>query len=189
MTRWLIDFGWGFIPAGSRRDAAWLLVLLGACVAAFVGYGFLASSRGSADRVARDLHDCRVIAGRIDQMRHLPSAAGSSELQEGEIVRLIEQASRTANMTRDQIARIWPEDARRLGQSPYKEKPTRIHLRRVTLRQTVTFLHALCDGQSGLRVSGLRLVAPREAETRELWSVEVTLSYLIFAPSHAQGNL
>src|SRR5258706_16381127 len=107
-------------------------------------YARLASARGAATEAGQDLADSRALAARIESLRRLPTVAGAAELGASDLSRQIEQAARAADFPEDSIERIEPEPARRVGETNYREVATQVRLRRVSLRQVFTFLHALC---------------------------------------------
>ncbi len=73
-----------------------------------------------------------------------------------------------------------------MGETNYREVATQVRLRRVTMRQVFTFLHALCAdapaSSSGLRLRSIRLAAPHGEETADRWTVESTLTYMVYSP-------
>jgi hypothetical protein len=157
----------------------------------------LADARASATGAAQDLADCRALASRIESLRRLPTVAGATELGAADLSRQIEQAARVADFPEGSVERIEPEPARRVGETNYREVATQVRLRHVTLRQVFTFLHALCAAAdtsatpsshgidrsaSGLRLRNIRLSAPRGEETADRWTVESTLTYMVYSP-------
>jgi hypothetical protein len=174
-----------------------LLLAVGWC------YVRLAGARASAAAAARDLADCRAQVARMDSLRRLPTVAGTAELGASDLSRQIEQAARVAEFPDDSVERIEPEPARRVGETNYSEVATQVRLRRVTLRQVFTFLHALCADApaaasssatsaarppSGLRLRSIRLAAPRGEETADRWTVESTLTYMVYSPRARSGS-
>jgi len=159
---------------------------------AAVGWSYmqLAESRAAESVAAQDLVDCRAIASRIESLRQRPAVAGAQLLGAADLSRRIELAAAAANFADGSIERIEPEPARRIGETNYREVPTQVRLRRVTLQQVFTFLHALSatpptadhNQQSILSVSDIRLSAPRGEEAGDRWTVESTLTYTVYAP-------
>jgi hypothetical protein len=158
-------------------------------------YTRLAGARAYAFAAGQDVADCRALAARIESLRRLPTVAGAAELGASDISRQIEQAARAAEFPEDSVERIEPEPARRVGETNYREVATQVRLRRVTLRQVFTFLHALCADASasspsasaarasfGLRLRSIRLSAPRGEEIADRWTVESTLTYMVYSP-------
>jgi hypothetical protein len=145
----------------------------------------LGASREAAAQAVADLASAQDIAGRIALLRQRPVVADAREAQGEDISRRIEEAAREAGVEETSLERIEPEPARRLGDTPYREKPTRLRLRHVTLQQLFQMLHALASeapGSSVLRLSSFRLSAPHGEEAGDEWMVESTLSCLVYDP-------
>jgi hypothetical protein len=171
--------------ARSRRRLALAVIACALVLALGWSWLWLSSSRQRAEDAAADLSACRDSATRIESLRRRPVVAGSRDVQTTELSRRIESASSAAGMPDGGLDRIEPEPPRRVGETPYRETPTRVRLRHVTLRQLFAFLHSLAgDGNAGpgLRLAALRLSAPRGEETGDQWSAEATLSYLVYDP-------
>jgi hypothetical protein len=173
-SRWMA----GMIAVASLAAVAWSSMRL-------------TDARASASAAAQDLADCRALADRIESLRRLPAVAGAAELGASDLSRQIEQAAKVAEFPDDSVERIEPEPARRVGETNYREVATQVRLRHVTLRQVFTFLHALCAdalsnalgrSASGLRLRSIRLSAPRGEETADRWTVESTLTYMVYSP-------
>jgi hypothetical protein len=159
-------------------------VILCALVVAIVwSWLTLAASRQAAMDAAADVSLCRDAASRIEQLRGRPAVAGSREVQATELSRRIEGSARAAGMPDGGLDQIEPEPPRRVGDTPYRQTPTRVRLRHVTLQQLFAFLHALAAEDSsgpGLRLEAIRLSAPRGEEAGEQWTAEATLTYLVY---------
>lgn len=146
---------------------------------------WLSTSRQAAADAAADLSACRDSAARIESLRRRPVVAGTQDVQATDLSRRIEEAAGAAGMPDGGLDRVEPEPGRPVGDSSYRETPTRVRLRDITLAQLFAFLHALAaDGQAGpgLRLAALRLSAPGGEETGDLWSAEATLTYLVYDP-------
>jgi len=168
-----------------RKRELWLIGTMLALLLLTVlwSYGQMSASKEAVLSAAQDTAQCRHLADRIGQLQHKPSLAGSSELAMTELARLIEQAAAGSEIPGGSLVRITPEAARRIGDSVYKEKPTQVLLRNVTLGQIVRFLHSLTGNDSGLEARQIRLSAPRDQQTGDQWVLEATLGYLIYAPA------
>ena len=138
--------------------------------------------RRAEGRTAEDLAACAALAAQIEALRARPRVAGSDEPPDRELAGRVERAAERVGISRDRVALVDPAPARRVADSAYKEKPTRIELRGVTLRQLVTLLHRVAAEREGLRVKRLRAVAPHGEEVGDCWNAEATLSHLIYAP-------
>ena len=144
--------------------------------------GYLADSRATAQAAIDDARQCARFVADIRNLRHQPSLAESQELQLQELTQRIESAAKQSRISLDSLVRIWPEPAKRVGDMPYKRKPTQVLFHRVTLPDLVGFLQHLSNQDAGPRVTRIRLTAPRGQEMGDQWSAEVTLTYLIYAP-------
>ena len=108
--------------------------------------------------------------------------AAESERGSAEISAPIEGAAKAAGIPADRLVRISPEPARRVGETAYKEKPTRAFLKNVRLKALVATAHALGGPETGLDLKSLRLTAPSRDATEETWSAELLFTYLIYEP-------
>lgn len=173
------------------RQAA-LLGLLALMLLGIAGWSYrhLDQQRRVAREASADLAEVQRFAQQIRAMRQRPAVAGSREMELNELTQRIERAAEEAQIAASSLVRIWPQPARRAGDSPYKEKPTQILLRHVTLEQLVGFLHHLSEGEgSNLTVQRLRIVAPRHNEHGDRWTVETTVTYLIYSPPSSEQQM
>ena len=163
-------------------------IILFSILAALLGlttvwsYGHMASQKAAARRIQADLAQLRRKADRIKQLRETPIQATEYEQRTSETTGLIEKAARVAKIHPEGLSRITPEPLRRIGDTVYKEKPTEIQLRKVTLKQFTTLTHALLGVDAGLRAKSIRLSAPRLEKSDNLWTAELVVTYLIYAP-------
>jgi len=171
----------------AQRRKHLLLAVLVTLLAVLAGwaYGRYTVAKADAVRACADLAVCRSIASRIQGSRNKPNLAEAQELQLAVLARQVELAAKAALIAPDRVARIWPEPARRVEDTVYKEKPTQILLKDVSMRQIVVFLHTLTTSTSGLWAKSLRLSASRGPEIQDSWSAEVVVTYLIYAPPKA----
>ena len=150
-------------------------------------YFGLINAKKMAVQTVEDLVACRHLASRIQSLSQQPVRAGTQEFRFKELISQIEKAAQTAVISPDSLVRIWPEPARRIGDTPYQQKPTQILLRQVSLEQVVKLLHSLAFSDLGLRVDAIRLTSPRGEETGNTWTVEATLTYHIYVPKNGKG--
>jgi hypothetical protein len=165
-----------------------LLVALagGLLLAAGWGYRYMDEQRLSAAKAEGDLADCRIAAQEILECRERPALAADRERGPGEVHSLIERAAAASGIVaKDSLERISPQAPRPVGDTAYREQDTEVSLRKVTLQQLVSFLHGLLTSGSGLRAKSIHLSTPRDEELGDRWTVELTLSYLIYDPSRA----
>ena len=161
------------------------LILAGLMAAALTtgtvwAYTFLVDSRAAAATAAADLAECRRLAAAIEALRCRGPQEGSHEPRLDQLVGRIEQSAESAHIPPDSLVRVSPEPARRVADTPYKQKHTQVHLQRVTLQQLITFLHSLTATDLGLRVSTLRLTASPHPDTGRVWTVQTTLTDTIY---------
>ncbi len=168
----------------NRRMAMWVVVLAG-LLALTAGWSYrrLVSAREALAQANGDLAECRRLAGQIQLCRDRPNVAAEFERVASETAGPIERAARAAGVSPDRLLRISPEPAQRVGDSVYKEKPTRVSLKDVTLKQLVTLVHGLTSADAGLRVKSILLHAPNQEDPSDSWTAEVVLAYLIYEPT------
>lgn len=168
------------MPARKRQAMLVTLMLVLLLLATSWSVNWMVEQRAAAKSAAEDLAFCRDLAAPIERLRGNATIAKSSEMAVQELGARIESATKQAQMGSASLEGVFPQAARRVGDSPYLRKPTTLTLRGVTLGQLVTFLHHVVD-QSELNVDELRIQAPRE-NAAVLWDAEATVTYLIFAP-------
>jgi hypothetical protein len=171
----------------TKSQITMAVVLAVLIVSAGWSFYWMTSAELSAQNSAENLQICKRLADQIKKMHTQPLRAALETRTSTELAGQIETSAKTANLRQNCILQIDPQTARRLGNTAYKEQPTMVELRDVTLKQLVVFLNALTDDQSGMDVAELRLESSRDdsanaQQTEETWLAEVTLSHLIFAP-------
>jgi len=174
----------------SRREVVMLGVLTALlAVAALWAWGRCAAARADCGSAGTELAECRRLADRIEHLRHRPNRAGAETLQLSVLTRRIEQAAAAAGIASGRIERIWPDQPRRVGETVYREMPTRVVVKGIDTRQLATFLHALAGTTPGLWTRSLRLRTPRGQEDGPTWDVEAVVSYLIYDPPSRPAGL
>jgi hypothetical protein len=126
------------------------------------------TQRDSAVAAGQSTANCRALAAAIQSSASLhssfiihPSAFSSS----------LSAATEQAGIPSASISQIAPEPAHPIADTPYEQHPIRLSLHDLTLRQLVTFLHALpCD------VDELHLSAT--GENADTWAADLTVDYL-----------
>ena len=167
----------------SRKTTILLVLLLAiAGVTAGLACSNYADRQEIAKRAQADLAECSKLAARIQAIQARPQLASDKPRQAAETTGMIEAAAKSAKIPAGKLVRISPGPARRLGDSPYKEKPTEVFLKNVTMKQVVAFLHDLTGPAGGLTARTLRLSSPSARDTGNLWSVDLELTYLIYDP-------
>jgi hypothetical protein len=201
--------GGGILTLATRQDRLVLAAVAGGLLLAVLWcYSRLSASRDAAASAASDLADSRGLAERIEGLRRRPAFAGAGDPRAADVSRRIEQAAQAAGFADGSLERIAPEPPRRLergtGLGPvnhgldaratqYKEVPTRVTLRRVTMRQVFAFLHALgaeapAPAAPPLGLKTIHLTAPRADEASDDWGVEATLTHLVHDPTVPDGD-
>jgi hypothetical protein len=145
----------------------------------------LVAARDAAASAAADLAECRRLAVAIESKRgpsNVLPANGRAADSGAEVTRRIEGAAKSAGLPAGAIERIEPAPVRPVegeaGDRGISEKPTSVQLRGVTLRQALTFFHAVGGaGRPSLRLSQLRLTAASPNDASDRWAVESTLTY------------
>ena len=167
-----------------NRRQALLVAVLAALLAIVVlwAYDGMAAQRAAARSAAAALASVREMAARITAYAQMPTVASDHERLAAQTTGLIESAARDARIDPSCLDRIMPEPPRRMGDTAYKEKPTHVLLKSVTLRQLTTLIHGVTAGPHGLAARSIRISAPRPEDTGPLWTAEVTLTYLIYDP-------
>lgn len=145
------------------------MVLLG-CVA--WSYGYCSAQRDAAAAAAQEAAECRRLAAEVKAAG--PAPAGVP--RPAEPTRAIAAAAAAARIPPSDLDRIEPGPARRTLDGSAVEKPVDVYVRRATLQQTITFLHALASPPNDLRPTRLRLTTP-DPPTPDGWAVEATLTY------------
>ncbi|HOF17630.1 MAG TPA: hypothetical protein PK082_01880 [Phycisphaerae bacterium] len=167
-----------------RRQSLWIgIFVVGLLISVAWSYSRYCRLRAAAAAGQADLRDCAQMASRIEKLSRRPTLASDHEKLATETTRLIEEAAKSAGISGDRLIRISPESPARLGETPYKEKPTGVLLKNVTLKQIVEFVHALLSGEHGLNAKSIRIAAPREQDTGEEWTAEIVLTYLVYDPA------
>lgn len=172
----------------TRRDLLLAIVLV-LLTGVGVSWGWRELT-GQRDRLARargDLAESKAAADRIEIFRLRPSLAEENERALDTINSLVETSARQAGVSPGSLKRIAPEPPVRLAETVYKEKPTVVLVKSVTLEELTKFLYRLI-GDGELHARSLRLTSPSAEDTGERWNAEVTLTYLIYDPPDTELN-
>lgn len=129
----------------------------------------------------------QVDARRILALREAPQRATDRRTPHDQLVARIDQALRQAGIGGDRLRSVWPEPARRMAGSDYKELVTRLAIEDITCQQAIAFCHHLMRADPSLRVTGLRLLNRKASGPN--WDVEIDVSYLLFAPGKAMSAI
>ena len=161
-----------------------LVALMG--IATVWAYDGMVSARRSAVDANDDLVACRRMTAGIESYQKRPVKAAEHVQLATETTGLIEKSAKDASIDLRNLIRITPEPPRRVGDTVYKEKITFVHLKNTTLKQLVALVHNLIGAQQKLQVKTIRIAAPQVDDTGSWWTVELSLTYLIYEPPKAQ---
>jgi len=168
----------------TRRE---LLLILGSLVAlvltALWGYGRLNAAHARSVDDGEAWVQSTNLAGQIQALRDQPTLADDHSLQETDMTMRIARAVVAASLDEKRLIAIEHQAPRRIGRTNYIEEPTRLTFRDVTLRQVLTALDTLTKNDPRLHVSRLRLVAPRQDADSKRWTVDTTVTYLLYEPA------
>ena len=169
----------------NRNRLLAILLILAAAAGLSWSYCFMAAKRSYALAAGADLENCREMTGKIESIANRPALASGSERLADEIHGLIEKAARSAGIGAEGVVRISHEQPQRLGNSAYKEKPTLVTLKNVSLQQLADMLYGLYGQDNGLSAKVVRLTTPAAEDASNLWNAEVAVTYLIYDPPTA----
>jgi|WetSurMetagenome_2_1015567.scaffolds.fasta_scaffold121001_2 hypothetical protein len=167
-----------------NRRKTFLVAALLALLVLVAGWSLqtMLQAQASAAEAKKGLADCRRLAAHIAILSQLPATASDRERQGTELSATLEQAAQAAGIPTDRLIRISPEPAQRVGDSVYKEKPTRVIVKNVGLRPLVTMIHRVMQSEGGWTLSSLRVTAPSRDATENLWTAELVFTYLVYEP-------
>lgn len=164
------------------------LVVLALTAASLWSYGQLSSARSRADLEGDARSRCEALAAQVQALRDEPTMADDHAMLKSDMTRHIAAAAASASLGEKKLVAIDHQNARRIGRTPYLEKPTRVTLRDVHLPGVLHMLYTLTQDNARMNVSRLRLIAPRDEADTKTWSVDTTVTYLIYDPVEASGS-
>jgi len=157
-------------------------ILLGALAAIGASWARLEDARSRSLAATDKLAECQRLADEIKQLRGGAIATAGEPARELELTRQIAQAVSDAGLPASSLDRIEHDAPRHSATGAYLEKPTRILIRGITLRQFITLLHALDRPADGLRIDRLHLTAPQDATDSKTWTAEAMLLHTVAEP-------
>jgi len=176
----------------SRTQLLIGLVLLSGIAAAFA-YMRMERRRDAALAAERDL---QIVHRDLAEMQ---TAGGGPHVVLGkfdpqELSRRLNTAAAVAGIP-DKLKDVDPNNAPvRLGNSDYSERPVILRFEGVTLEQLTRFLHELAANDPGSRAKSVEL-SPPEGSTPaaagaggELWTADVAIAYLNYAPKETTSG-
>jgi hypothetical protein len=173
--------------AEPRVQVTTLLVLVLLCAAVFLIFAMLrlAGARDDAAGSTGDLVICRADLADLARWRARRTTAAPLSAADPELNRRLSAASVAAGIP-GELASIEPGQPNRVHDSDYTETPVYVRLEAVTLRQLVNFLSALTASDAAVRPKSIELATPAappaNASVGELWTTDLTLAYLTYAP-------
>jgi hypothetical protein len=171
-----------------RRRKTMLLAALLAMLSAAAGMAW--SSLAEAKRMAlgalADTADVARCAEQIESCRRRPALASDHQRLDFEVASIVERAAVAAGVDKKRVARVAGETPQRFLDTVYKEKPTQVFLRDVTLRQVTDLAHGILAEGSGLHIKNLQIRASGAEDAGDLWSAELMLTYLIYDPQQVE---
>jgi hypothetical protein len=118
---------------------------------------------------------------RIELLRHAPHLAVERQRPNDELLAKVQEAIGDADLPTESWVGNDPQPPVRIPRSPYKRLSVRLVFEEITLRHLVQFAYHLTEADATLSIPHFRLSAPR-AQSGETWNVDMTVSYLIYAP-------
>jgi hypothetical protein len=175
-------------PDASRVQATTLLALLVICGGILAGFALLRMENAQADalRTEHDLAVCRADLSDLARWRAGRTTGAPLSSSDPELNRRLSAAAVAAGIP-GELASIEPGQPGRVRETDYTQTPVYLRLNAVTLRQLITFLRELTARDAAVRTRGIELAPPAAppsggAAQDELWTTDVTLSYLTYAP-------
>lgn len=180
-----------------RTQLLILFVLLSAC-AAFWAYTRLDSLHHKALAAEGDL---------VSVHRNLADMANPSGRGPGVVVGRLDSAelSRRLNSAaiiagvKDNLVDIDPSAPARLGNSEYNELPVLLRFEKISLQQLTIFFEQLAANDPGSRAKTIELappeaspslapraIVPANPDGSELWTADIAVAYLIYAPKETK---
>ena len=166
MTRWLLVY-------------LLLGVLVTVCVERYLALG---KEKEKLSIVAHELDLARRHVERIQSLERSPKRASARDLRLTDLTRAIEEAGAVAGIPSASLERIEPEPPRRVQDTPYLEKRTQIEIAKADLPAVLRFLSELSKRPEGLAADTVRLRAPHDEKLGTEWTLEATLTRLIYRP-------
>lgn len=166
----------------TQRLMMWLLLMfLGMSAICFWSWQQMLEQRRIAQLTANDQLECQALCDQITRLRTATQNRRPDE-EMNTLVEQIQQAAGQAAMPMSHVQRIRPSTERRIGQSPYVEKPTQLSLSNIKLPLAVAFLHHLATRQPDLQIQSLRITEDRRNASSDQWQIEVGLASVIYSP-------
>jgi len=144
--------------------------------------GIFLEAKGRAEVAFHNAALCEELSTRIIALKKRPAIAGTRQQAIDELAGWVESSAKNLGIVGDNLESISPEAPVRVADSAYLEQATTVQFRQVSLKQLIRLLNKLANDGSGLRIKSLRLTTPPSAKDADVWSVELTISYLFYSP-------
>lgn len=162
----------------------------------FAGSKYLSARDSLVQRIST-FEQCKLKVAQIKAWEEANGEDGPDAGSGGALNQAVEELSLKAGIAQEQIASISPQQPIRENDTDYLKFATVVKLDSVELRQfakLLSYLRAESSYAGKLHVSSIRLDLPFRGTTisttrskgKETWNVEVTLTYLVYAPSVAK---
>jgi len=174
--------------AGAQTTALLVALLVVAAVLAIYAFVRLQSAREAALAAAGDLTACQADLADLSRWRGVRTTGAPVSAQDPELNRRLGAAAVAAGIS-GELASIEPGQPARVKDTDYTETPVFLRFGAVTLRELAGFLRELSAGDAAVKAKTIELSVPAPdaaaaAGNRpgELWTSDVALGYLTYAP-------
>lgn len=166
----------------NRKHFLYALIIVTLLISVVWSYSFMAGREKSASGAKTDLQRCTQIINQLQILQQKPKLASDHERLSSETTGIIENAARSAGIAPGNILRITPQPQRRINDTAYKEKPTGVTLKGITLREFFAMASTLAGDENSLDIKSVNITAPDINDMGEKWNVDLVLTYFIYDP-------
>jgi hypothetical protein len=179
---------------GGGEKVSTLLALLLLCGAILAGYSAmrLFDARESAAHARGDLRTCRADLSDLEKWRSGRTTGVPLTAQDPELNRRLSAAAVAARIS-GELSSIEPGTPARVKDADYTETKVFVRLGAVTLPELVKFLQDLSAADSAVKTKSIELQTPDvpaspPQRAGEMWTCDLTLAYLAYAPRGPEGR-
>lgn len=162
------------------------LVLSG--LAAVVGGWAWNEAAARTDALSR-LTASREVVDDIRRLRARPAVSAERADTSGDLSQSLDMALRLTEVRPTALARVEPQLPQRLGETDYRAQTVDLQLSNVRLQHAVEFAQQLESAASAWTVRRVQLTPAASADAAELWSIQLTLTKLIYDPISPSARL
>ena len=166
----------------NRKYFIYALIIVTLLISVAWSYSFMAGREKAASGTRADLERCVQIINQLQILQQKPKLASDHERLSSETTGIIENAARSAGIAPGSILRITPQPQRRINDTAYKEKPTGVTLKGITLREFFAMASTLAVDENSLDIKSVNITAPDINDTGDRWNVDLVLTYFIYDP-------